>query len=642
MQTAAAPVRTAAEPFPSARPSQAARSADSNGTMTILGWIAIIVNTHLKWPFLNSAVSGYDRPWMYQMQMRLWGVTWTDFSHPFQNGWVQMLGHHGQLELLPLFALVGLFRALHVPLIAFNIQLGYVAMDAAAFVIVMRLAQRVTGSRAAAGWAGLMYATYPMLAYVTMFPLQTNFTNLVLGCLMLIWLSGLEKPTWARMAAAGALAAFLQLSSRIAPIDAAFLLAVYAVTAAAKRDAFGPRLLFLAGILAGIAANTFIYWVGLKIGIHLFGIYHYFFGHRNAHPGNWPAGEVLRTLGMTIVSNGGVLMAASLTAALASLAVARWAGKLALSRVLLFIWFVWYLIPPVLAHRFDYHEVYFIPMIVLAVDVAALISPRVSPVGRRVATLLAAGLIAINALWTIELVRGVRWSGLPTRMARAFGTFLPDCVKYNLHPYAWILKSLNADYHLQATGYWIRRHTDEDHSIVLIPSNVWHKTTAEYYFGTPFITISKPARKRLYYVTPHGWEQLAHADLQAAQYDPEKFIRSNLYEDKPFPLQGVTNFYLVCVHAFERPEEYGFVDAAASSGCEAKYSEMLDQRLSVAGRIRDDAGRPLVTIYSFQPQELVEYNERDARGRFDREFANWEALWSRNVFAQMDNHFSGQ
>ncbi len=639
MQTAAAPARSIAQPLPSAQPAQ---TVVPSGAVTILGWIAIIANTLLKWPFLNSAVSGYDRPWMYQMQMRLWGLTWTDFSQPFQNGWVQLLGHHGQLELLPMFAWVGICRALHVPLTAFVIQLGYVAMDAAALLIVMQLAQRITGSRAAAGWAGLMYATYPMLAYVTLFPLQTNFTNLLLAGLMLIWLGGLEKPTWPRMAAAGALAAFLQLSSRIAPIDAGFLLVLYAVTGAVKRDAFGPRLLFLEGILAGIAANTFIYWVGLKIGIHVFGIYHYFFGHRNAHPGNWPMGEVLRTLGMTVVSNGGILMAASLAAALASLTLARWAGKLTLARVLLFMWFVWYLIPPVLAHRFDYQEVYFIPMIVLAVDVATMLAPRLSFAWRRAALTLAAGLIAINALWTLELVRGVRWSGVPTRLAQSFGTFLPDCVKYQLHPYAWVLKSLNADYHLQAAGYWIRRHTSEAHSIVLLPSNVWHKTTAEYYFGTPFITISKPARKRLYYVTPHGWDQLTHADLQTAQHDPERFIRSNLYEDKPFPLQGVTNFYLVCVHPFERPEEFGFVDAAALSGCEAKYRQMLDQRFSIAGRIRDDSGRPLVTIYSFQPQDLVEYNERDARSRFDREFANWEALWSRNVFAQMDNHFSGE
>lgn len=616
----------------------------------------LLLNVGIKMPFWNSAVSGFDRPWMYQMQMRLWGVKWTDFSRPFENALVQIASHHGQAELLPMFIAVGVNRLLGIPQTAFNIQFAYVLLDTFLLFLVFYLARHLSGSMAAGIMAAAMYATYPMLAYATMFPLQTNFTNLLLSSIVLLLILYEKKRTTALILTLAILATFLQLASRLAVLDALFLLLIYLafiindyltnhrlspIMTYLRRQLRAPQTLFLAGIGCGVILNTLIYLVGVRIGISVFGVYHYFFNHRGVNVQTIDLYESLRFLVTMVGYNGILLMSVGLLISFSFALVLIKTKTLSFSRVLVFIWFTFYFFPPFFARRLDYNEVYFIPMILMTADVLSLLYQKISKEKRRLFASAFTASIIINLVWTVEAVRNIQITKIPFRVANYLAKSPTEWTRWEIHPYYRILGSLNADYHLKATGYWIRKHTSPEESIVLLCGNVWHKMTAEYYFGTPFINISRPAQKRLYYLEQAVLRNIAGTDLETARRDPRDYVRKHLFR-KGYPLDGISDFYVVFIHPLEDLSETGGMAFAGSPGCGSETQALLDKKLFRVGEILGEGGKVEITIYSLMAHPFVRYEEENAKRAFDLEFARWKDLWGNNYYAQMDNHFSGE
>jgi len=618
----------------------------------------LIANSAIKMPFADSAVSGFDRPWMYQMQMRLMGINWLDFSAPFENAIFQVAAHHGQAELLPMFVAIGVNRLLGIPQTAVNIQWAYVLLDAVVLLVVLALARQVSGSRGAALLAGAMYASYPMLAYVTMFPLQTNYTNLLVAAIVLLWIRYERSRTWRPAVAAGILAFVLQVSSRLAMLDAIFLLLLYgAVLVSGYRTVRGSMPLrrwvrqevwtgssaLLAGIVLGIAVNSYIYWFGVHADYPVFGIYSYSLNHRRIREGLGLLDSV-KYVGTMASYNGLVLYALSLAMALAAPVIWWRAGITAsFARIVAWFWFAFYFLPAFFLRRWDYHEIYFIPMILLSVDILRTMYSRAGIFVRPVVTAAVAACLAVNVLWVMETVRNVQVTGVPYRISRAWTAAPQEWAQWGIHPYYWIIGSLNADYHLKATGYWIRKHAPPESSVVLLCGNVSHKATAEYYFGTPFINASRPARKRLYYVTEPRLKAIVDADLAVERQNPNAFIKGKLLamEGYGFPLDGVENFFVVLIHPLDVVTEAGGMTFAAAANCAEGARSVLPAKLFKAGEIVNARGEPEVTIYSFLEGPFRPYTEEAAKRAFDEEFATWEHLWGHNYFAQMDTFFSG-
>lgn len=616
----------------------------------------MLLNAGIKMPFWNSAVSGFDRPWMYQMQMRLWGVKWIDFSRPFENALVQIAGHHGQAELLPMFIAVGVNRLLGIPQTAFNIQFAYVLLDTFLLFLVCYLARHLSASMAAGIMAAAMYATYPMLAYVTMYPLQTNFTNLLLSSIVLILILYEKKRTTAQILALAILATFLQLTSRLAVLDALFLFLIYLafimndyltnhrqspIMTYLSRQLRATQTLFLAGIGCGVVLNTLIYLVGMRVGPSVFGIYHYFFNHRGVNAQALDLFEDLRFLVTMVGYNGILLMSVGLLISFSFPLVHIKTKTLSFSRALIFIWFTFYFFPPFFARRLDYNEIYFIPMILMTADVFSLLYQKISKEKQLLFASAFTASIFINLVWTVEAVRNIQITKIPFRVASYLAKSPTEWIRWGIHPYYWILGSLNADYHLKATGYWIRKHTSPEESIVLLCGNVWHKMTAEYYFGTPFVNISRPARKRLYYLDRAVLRNIAGTDLEMARRDSRNYIQKHLFR-KGYPLDGISDFYVVFIHPLEDLSESGGMAFPGSPGCGPKTQAVLDKKLFAVGEILGARGIVEITIYSFMAHPFVRYEEEHAKRVFDLEFARWEDLWGNNYYAQMDNYFSGE
>lgn len=629
---------------------------DFPGRKTVRLFVVVflmLLNIALKIPFWDSEVSGFDRPWMYQMQMRLWGAKWTDFSRPFENAWVQIASHHGQAELLPMFIAVGVNRLLGIPQTAFNIQFAYVLLDTFLLLLVFYLARRLSGSVVAGILAAAMYASYPMLAYVTMFPLQTNFTNLLLVSIVLLLILYVEARRTILILPLALLAVLLQVASRLAILDALFLLIIYcafvindylthhrglAVKTFLVAQLKAPHVLFLAGISCGVVVNTLIYQVGVKRGIRVFGVYQYFFNHRAVNIQTVDLLESMRFLTRVAAYNGIFLISIGLLVSFSYVLIRMRTKTVSFPRVVIFVWFTFYFLPPFFARRLDYNEIYFVPMILITADVFSLLCQEIPEGKRRLFASAFTACILINIMWTVETVRNIQLTKIPFRVASYLGKLPAESVRWEIHPYYWILGSLNADYHLKAGGYWIRKHTSPEDSIVLLCGNVWHKMTAEYYFGTPFINISRPAGKRLYYFDQAVLEGLADTDLEMARRDPRDYIAKRLFR-KDYVLGGVSDFYVVFIHPLEELSEAGGI---AFAGCDARTKAVLDAKVFRVGEIFGTGGRAEITIYSFVPHEFVSYDERDAKRAFDREFATWEALWGNNYYAQMDNHFFGE
>ncbi len=605
----------------------------------------LLLNAVLRVPFRNSEVSGGDRPWMYQMAMRLWALNWVDFSRPLENAWVQIARFHGQAELLPMFLTVGLNRLLHIPQTAFNIQCTYVVLDTFLLLIVFFLAKRLSGSKIAGLMSGAMYATFPILAYVAMYPFQTNFTNLLLSLIILFVILYRERQTIVLALTLGGLSLLLQLSSRLAILDALFLLLIYSTLAISESHgnrrlsgtaARSNRMLFLAGISLGVLINALIYIAGKIHGLEIFGIYSYFFHIKVPLVKTVSLLENLRFLLTVVGYNGILLISVGLLVSFLYPWIIIKTKSFSIPRALVFCWFILYFPFTLIAQRLDYNEIYFIPMILMTADTFFLLFHNSSQKARKLFATAFTACIMVNLLWTCETVRNCQITTAPFRVARFIGGRPSAWKRLGLHPYFFSLSNLNNDYHLKATGYWIRKHSSAENSIVLLCGNSYFgRIAAEYYFGTPFATISRPSRKRLYYFDVAVAKKIADTDLDTARRCPEDFIGKHLFK-KAYPLDGVSDFYVVFIHPKKEQKARGRLWPATRLGYNPGLKTVLDKKLFLSGEIRGTGSNIEISIYSFMPHDFIRYDEEDAKRAFKREFSTWEALWGNNYFAQWD------
>ena len=226
------------------------------------------------------------------------------------------------------------------------------------------------------------------------------------------------------------------------------------------------------------------------------------------------------------------------------------------------------------------------------------------------------------------------------RWTNWFPKGLSEPVKKQESYFHYALDILNRDYHMKAAGYWIRTHASRENDLVVIAGSHWHVITAEYYFGTPWVSGSRPMPKRLFWrkrfpyeIKPHTAYARRETFIQdaVARRDPDTG------EWEPYSLvSDGAHLYVVVIHDMDL-KEAGISLAVVDRDRVESMQETVRKQLGLkeVGSITSDNGRVKeVSIYSTRDMPFVAYSEGDARRRFDREYATLRSI-ANNVYLGM-------
>lgn len=619
--------------------------------------VVLVIGSLLRLPFEYASISGYDKPWMFGMALRLWTTNFLDLSVPWETFWLQVASHVGQFVLFPVFLAAGLNELLGIPQTAKVFQYYYIGFYLLTSWLVYAFIKAVGGNRLARVLAVGCYAFLPVAVFSNLLPQWTELTVALVLLVLFCMVCYARRPSWTAWIVANAAGGFVLIASFTALLEFATFVAfqvaylVYLVRRGEERGKTPLRrwtardVTLVLGPLVGLGLDLFIYWWGQQAGYtHQFGIIQYALkkvtvkATREAHI--LAQAGIFTQLGRTLVIYNGILFPL-----LAFAACGWWAWRwrrLNFPQMGLLLWVGIYLVPALLwqPHRVDYSILYFFPLVLItSIQFGQWLGRwRLVP-----ATVAVALLFTWQAVFAGEISRNAGWVAFPVRWAN----WQPQGLAYDhitkresyLH---FQLDCVNRDYHLKAAGYWIRTHAPRENDLVVITGKLPYAPTAEYYFGTPWVNGSHPMPKRLFWrrwhkafplkVKPHT----AYAQLE--RFIQDVLARKNLDtgEWEPYLLVPDAQLYVVVIH------EMGLKEAGCSSAKlnthEVRHArQTVVRRLGlkkVGGITSGDGQVTEVSIYSTRDMPVVTYREGYARRRFDKEYATLHSI-ANNVYLEM-------